>query len=914
MSDDRPINVHEMRAMVVYVRLALEAGSDAERETALGEGIVAWGELFMVVLGHAARENPSWGEPLRDRALDLLSAWMGGRRLTRRADEDERRALAAIDMARRNPALARLAVEALGQLPEQHPTRRALLAEAVALMDDQASTTVPDQRLSILATKLDRARSSEQKDRLLQEGQALLPRSTDATAQRMFRLSAAGVLIELCIGARDRGDAVAQADLAAQARDVLVPILDEDATDGYPLVMEGLLLELEEKAASAVQAYLRALDDDLSDDRRLIALAGVLRTGDLSDRDDVVLLHAREALTGLVEQYATEPDPERAAANREDVDSALRSVATSAARAKDLALLLWALEVTSSARLRYRMTARRGRSGGRIRRLEAQLWAAERGLADVTVSRTAREGRLAQSVSALSQLREAHRRAASQLSTRLAVPDLVEVCALLGPEEGIVVLGTGDWGTAVLLLRRPATTPVAPSGQDVPSTDRPPPGGVVTGPALATWAEVLGAEEPPRWAYVLGAPWEYPDMPQADPRAALGHALQAANEHVGRRLAAWAERERLLRIWVVAHGVLGLVPWWGVAALRELDIRQAPCLALLPRARGASRLGGPVVLLGNATGDLPAAEAEVAAIADQLRRHGVTADVLPTQQSTEDAVTSTVASSTVLHFSGHATSELTDSVRSALHVLPEPRWSGARAVAELEGLANSADWSAPADGVRTAEVRIADPGDGHRPGLLREERLQNGIVLRYLEHGPSGTLLAAYLDGRLVRLAELWSAGDMAVSGALRGCRLAVLSACQSGGGELGLGSDELGGLPAALMLAGVRTVVCTAWTVDDVLSAITADVFWELLCARPAGVVDVYDVVRQTRLGLAAMSAAQAGDRIRRLRSFATSGRARFLLEGAAARLGTARPYAHPYDSAPLFVVGEPLVRWRTR
>ncbi len=286
MSDDRPINVHEMRAMVVYVQQAVEAGSDAERDTALGEGIVAWGEQFMVVLGHAARENASWGEPLRDRAGDLFSAWMGGRRLTRRADEEERRALAAIDMARRNPALARLAVEALGQLPEQHPTRRALLAQAVALMDNQASTTDPDQRLSILATKLDRATSPEQKDRLLQEGQALLPRSADATTQRMFRLSAAGVLIERCIGARDRGDAVAQADLAAQARDLLAPILDEDATDGYPRVMEGLLLELEENPALAVQAFLRALDGDLSDDRRLIALAGVLRTGHLSDRND----------------------------------------------------------------------------------------------------------------------------------------------------------------------------------------------------------------------------------------------------------------------------------------------------------------------------------------------------------------------------------------------------------------------------------------------------------------------------------------------------------------------------------------------------------------------------------------------------------------------------------------------------
>ena len=49
------------------------------------------------------------------------------------------------------------------------------------------------------------------------------------------------------------------------------------------------------------------------------------------------------------------------------------------------------------------------------------------------------------------------------------------------------------------------------------------------------------------------------------------------------------------------------------------------------------------------------------------------------------------------------------------------------------------------------------------------------------------------------------------------------MSACQSGGGGLAYGSDEFVGLPAALTLGGVRSVVCTAWTVDDVLPALAA-------------------------------------------------------------------------------------------
>jgi hypothetical protein len=109
-----------------------------------------------------------------------------------------------------------------------------------------------------------------------------------------------------------------------------------------------------------------------------------------------------------------------------------------------------------------------------------------------------------------------------------------------------------------------------------------------------------------------------------------------------------------------------------------------------------------------------------------------------------------------------------------------------------------------------------------------------------------------------------------------------------------------------------VRSIVCTAWTVDDVLSALTSDLFWELVCANDDGVVDLHAIVGQVRATLGEISREDAVARIDTLRAAAPAGRARFVLEAAAAGLPPGRPFARPYDWAPLFVVGEPLVTWR--
>jgi hypothetical protein len=867
-----PITASEAKAIIPYLERVGVAESDEARRAALDEGIVAWGPEFLGSLSFGAQKAPDWA-PIRDMAVDRYSHWLAGATLSSRADEDERRALAALREAERAPKLARWAVVALLALPPRHDLRHTRLPAALGMLraniDAGQQDDAIDDVLMAIAALIQASSDGAGAEALLRRGESLLDRASEDTAIRTFRLQGGNLLVQRAIAARDGGDGDAAHELAARARRLLDPLIDDAAAerDPYAFVLGGLVSEVEADVGRALDLYLAAAAKPLEQIRRDEALNGILRTGVLAGRHDAVIGVAREALAGLIEQYAAEPDAARSASRRETLDRALADVCESCAETRNLELLLWALESTSSARLRQRIKVRSGRAGRRIRTLEAALWTAQRRLGGQSdVPQAVREGRAARVVTTQTLLEEAYRRDAHGLSAVLETPTPVAVASRLRADEGVAVLATGRWGTAVLLLHH------AGDGAD------PLEGDILPVP-LSSWASSLIAEDDTGWAFVLGAPWEYGRLTGADPQADLDRALGYAEEEIGTWLADWAGRRGLRRLWVVPHGVLGLLPWWAVPSLRGIDVRHVPTLAMLPRARGIARLTGCAVVVGNATGDLPAADPEALVVAEHMREGGLSARVLAGDLSTEAGITAAVRGARVLHFCGHGTSDLDDSAYSALHVRPEARWAGAGVPAELADLAATALWAATGPETREAEVTVPDADGNSRPALLREEALQQGITLRHLEYDPTGTLLAAYLDGRLVRLPELWSAGDIAVSGALRDLRLAVLSACQSGGGGLHTGSDEFVGLPSAMTLAGVRSILCTAWAVDDVLSAVTADLLWELLSSRQSRVVDLYAVVREVRGRLATMAAEEVRRRVDRLRRSAPAGRDRFQL-----------------------------------
>ena len=61
----------------------------------------------------------------------------------------------------------------------------------------------------------------------------------------------------------------------------------------------------------------------------------------------------------------------------------------------------------------------------------------------------------------------------------------------------------------------------------------------------------------------------------------------------------------------------------------------------------------------------------------------------------------------------------------------------------------------------------------------------------------------------------------------LNRCRLAVLSACESGIARLH-GGGEMTGLPSAMLIAGVRSVVASLWPVDDAATVLLMEAFYD--------------------------------------------------------------------------------------
>jgi CHAT domain-containing protein len=351
---------------------------------------------------------------------------------------------------------------------------------------------------------------------------------------------------------------------------------------------------------------------------------------------------------------------------------------------------------------------------------------------------------------------------------------------------------------------------------------------------------------------------------------------------------------------VVAHRWLHLVPWWAVPALEGFDVVQtAPSAADLVAARRAPTptLGARALVVANPTVDLLAAPAEAAAVDRRLSALEIACTRLDGAGATEDAVLGAMREGpSVLHFCGHGRSDLVSPDRSALLLHPHV---GAAAGDPFAAWAQAVSAWEERDGERAGEV----PGVGR----LVEEPADGGLVRR-LEHGPTGTLWAQYDGERLVRLAELWTAGDMLVSDTLDGCALAVLSACESGSGSIGVAKiDEAAGLPAAMQLAGASTVIGTLWPVGDALGALFVDMLYARLADERGREADLAELVQRTRQDVRALPRNAAVAAIDALREATSDPMARFALEAfreeVAARDGP--PFADPYDWAPFFATG---------
>jgi CHAT domain-containing protein len=301
---------------------------------------------------------------------------------------------------------------------------------------------------------------------------------------------------------------------------------------------------------------------------------------------------------------------------------------------------------------------------------------------------------------------------------------------------------------------------------------------------------------------------------------------------------------------------------------------------------------------------LAAAEPEV--IRRYLHVHGIKVNELVRSAATKAAVLEAAVSADILHVGAHGRTDLIDPGRSALWLHdPAAERSLQGGDDPFSGLAAHIDkWREPWPGMREVVIRGA--------GMLSERDNGDGVVERVLEHPLGSTRWIRYAPAG-PRVAELWTADEIAVGQSLPRCRLALLTACEAGGGGYAQ-VDEAAGLPAALIAAGVPTVIASLWPVADDVALIFTDLFYRKFSDALAeigfgvGAVDLADLLRDLRAEMQSMTSAYVATALGSLIDMTTDARARARLRAARSRRAAEadRPFAEPIDWAAFSVFGE--------
>ncbi|MEE9355650.1 MAG: HEAT repeat domain-containing protein [Methylococcaceae bacterium] len=130
-----------------------------------------------------------------------------------------------------------------------------------------------------------------------------------------------------------------------------------------------------------------------------------------------------------------------------------------------------------------------------------------------------------------------------------------------------------------------------------------------------------------------------------------------------------------------------------------------------------------------------------------------------------------------------------------------------------------------------------------KKAVITSEKLDNAI-LHFATHGEFRTddSSKSYLlmsDGPL-SVQEIWGLP-------LRGSIMSVLSACETGMGEI-MSGDDLVSLETAFIYAGSPSVISTLWRVDDEATSILIEIFYENLIQGMATVEALADAKRKLR------------------------------------------------------------------
>jgi CHAT domain len=827
------------------------AASDPERdEAALAAALVERGLDFWLELRD--------GEDRRaDTVLELLLRWMGGERLTERADEPERRVRAAEQalaaFGDEVPSLHRYHAQAVLAMPAGEGDRAGAVAELRASLEAARAEGDADEAVRTIAALLDADTGDEA---LLDEGEAWA-KEADEEGAEAFRIAAESFTVGRHITARDDDDPEG-AERWAERHDRYVAAQDESLGAVASRAEQAEMAERYDEAADAYRTLVEATGLEDPSGQHMAVREGELRL--MLGQLDRAVATLRQALPFVETRYLTSVTEEDVDDAQDRLNRAANALAAALARREDWEGALQALDRTHGLRGRYRAALRLDPAGDRILALERELDVALRGaIAD--------EG---EDIPARARLLEEYRQIRPRLAAeRLAGPSLAEIRAALEASEAVAVVGFHFTGTIVVVI--------TPAGVDAV---------LLEDFGARQWLELFA--EGDDWLEALIEPGS-----GLEPEPGLSRVLAGVERVVGRLMRGAIDTHGLTRVTVVPAQMLHMIPWGAVPSLRDVDVVMAASVTEVvrePRPRPAPR---SALVVANPTLDLRVSAAACGPVVERLAAFDVLE--LDGNAATEAALLNALKGRALLHFAGHGRSE---ALLSGLEVNPGREDDPFPDSAQL-------DWrEQPAEEEPPWHERIADiPG-----GRLVERRWTRVDRLdRRLEYA-GGTLVGTYAGDRLLRLAELWTASDLMITEGLGDCRVALLVACASGAG-VGRSDEAKAGVPVALQLAGIDTVIGTLWEVDEAFAALWAESFYRGLAGER---IDLAALVRRTNSELRDMSATVARERLLALADSTQDPFAVMELEAYAYRLPDP-PFAEPAHWAAFYLIGRPTIEFAT-
>jgi CHAT domain-containing protein len=318
------------------------------------------------------------------------------------------------------------------------------------------------------------------------------------------------------------------------------------------------------------------------------------------------------------------------------------------------------------------------------------------------------------------------------------------------------------------VLRRPRSGPSTLRWFDVGSADR-------VDSAVADWRESISASP-------LSRDLRLSEAPVA--RLSEEEALKRLGETIAKD---WIDQcDEVDRLLIAPDGIAHFVPWSALIGSDGRHVVEKTCVALVDRGadlaapvRGRSARGGALLVGGldyGAPGERTEGRMVWQALAGSQREIEAVAETL----ADEDAVSLVGPDATEARFMSHA--------REArlIHLATHGYYLAA-------GGGDSGSWRDPQVAAAVRRNPLA------RCGLaLSQANELPGVDEFDLPQGDDGLLTGEELLGL-----------------DLRDVDLAVLSACESGVGEVSA-NEGLLGMQRALRRAGVRAAICSQWSVDD--------------------------------------------------------------------------------------------------